>query len=66
MDGENGWVFRADWLDEMRSAISRFLATDESTLNEMREKAQTSVAELTPQWAADKILSVVEFVRSRP
>ncbi len=62
--GENGWTYRADHLDGMKSAISSFLTTSESALNEMREKARASVSELTPESTADKILTLVEWVGS--
>ena len=64
IDGENGWVFRAEDIEGMRRAVSRFLALDETSLAAMREKARASVAQLTPECVADKMLAVIEFARN--
>jgi glycosyltransferase involved in cell wall biosynthesis len=64
VDGENGWVYRIDHLEEVRAAVAKFLAADETMLTAMRARAQASVAHLTPRFVADKILAVVEFARS--
>ena len=64
VDGENGWVYRVDHTEEVRAAVAKFLACDESTLAAMRERAKASVSFLTPQFVVDKMLEVIEFTRS--
>jgi len=63
VDGENGWVYRVDHLEEVHEAVSKFLASDEPTLAAMRERARASVLHLTPAWVVNRILGVVDFTR---
>jgi glycosyltransferase involved in cell wall biosynthesis len=64
VDGDNGWVYRIDHIEEVKSAVARFLAADEVTLTAMQARARVSVSHLTPQFVAERILEVIAFATS--
>jgi glycosyltransferase involved in cell wall biosynthesis len=64
VDGVNGWVYRVDQQEEVRVAVDKFLSADQTTLSRMQEEARASVAHLTPEFIAEKILDVIQFVLS--
>jgi glycosyltransferase involved in cell wall biosynthesis len=51
-DGENGWRFRPDHVEEVYSALDRALSSSESELNRMRARARSRALEVTPERAA--------------
>ncbi len=65
LEGHNGWQF--DPLDEqdMVAAIGRALCTSADDLAKMGQNARQSVAHVTPQTSADKMLEVVRTVASK-
>jgi glycosyltransferase involved in cell wall biosynthesis len=62
LDGVNGWVFRPDSLAEMYEAIGRALTSPEDVLRRMGLAAASRVAGLTAEFAAERIVRVIEFV----
>lgn len=65
-DGQNGWTFRSDRMEELASALDRALQTPDAELERMRVQARRSVRYLTPAFAADRILEAVRFALSEP
>ena len=60
-DGQNGWTFRPDRADEASSALNRALSVPEAELEAMRVRAFQSVDQLTPMFAAGRILDAIRF-----
>jgi len=60
-DGENGWTFRPDRVEEMMNALDRALTMPEAELEAMRIRARRSVEHLTPAFVASRILDAVRF-----
>jgi glycosyltransferase involved in cell wall biosynthesis len=59
-DGVNGWCFTPTDAEGTMAAMSRMLGTPADALAWMREQARATVAGLTPEWAAARM---VDFVR---
>jgi glycosyltransferase involved in cell wall biosynthesis len=60
-DTKNGWHFRPDSADEIKSALERVFATTSETLGAMRVAARNTVARLSPAFAADQVISGIRI-----
>lgn len=63
-DGKNGWKFVPDSAASLDQAISRALETPAEKLIRMGEKARESVKHLTAQFAAERMIGVLESLQS--
>lgn len=61
-DGVNGWLVRPDRGEELYQALGRVFDTPTASLNQMRVNARKRVEGLTPDWAAEEILKVIDHV----
>lgn len=61
-DGETGWTFRPDHVDEFDAALGRALATPAAELDRMRAVARGRAARLTPEFVAGRICEGIEQV----
>jgi glycosyltransferase involved in cell wall biosynthesis len=62
VEGETGWQFRPDKLEEMYSALERSLSMPLAQLERMRTKARDRIQYLTPDFVADNILKAIQSV----
>ena len=63
-DGENGWTFAPDDEHKIAQAVRRALSADDQTLMAMRQRARSSVEQLTPEVAARRMRDVIVEVSS--
>ncbi len=59
VEEHNGWKFRPDRAEEFDAVLERALGTSADVLDKMREAARSSVSALTPEYAADRIVTAV-------
>ena len=64
-DGSNGWLFDPEDEVSTRSALDRMFATGETDLAAMRVQARERVREMTPEWAADRLVASIETALAR-
>jgi glycosyltransferase involved in cell wall biosynthesis len=62
-DGVNGWTFRSNRSSEMYAALDRALTTTHEQLRRMGASARRAIEHLTPEFAADRVMDAVRFVR---
>ncbi|MGB6044267.1 MAG: glycosyltransferase family 4 protein [Pirellulales bacterium] len=65
VEGQTGWIFRPDSVDETEQAIERAFSTSVEQLNTMRHAAQQRVNHLTPAFAADCLLDAIRLAYRR-
>jgi len=63
-EGDTGWTFRPDRLDEMLAALERAVDTPIEVLNQMRENARKGSRDITPELVADRFLDAINYVSS--
>jgi len=62
-DGENGWTFQPNHPGEVYAALDRALTTSFDRLMEMGATSRKAVEHLTPEFAAQRIMDAIRFVR---
>jgi glycosyltransferase involved in cell wall biosynthesis len=65
VDGKNGWTFRPDDSDELRTKLDCALRSSAMSLDRMGDLARAAVREITPSAVADQIMDAVRSVRVR-
>lgn len=58
-EGKTGWLFDPESESSMSAAIERALAAQPDELAVMRAHARTVAAELTPEWAANRMVAAM-------
>lgn len=58
-DGENGWTFDTTQANTMYAALDNAMKCSPEDIASMREQCRSSVAERTPEWAAEQFLRAV-------
>jgi glycosyltransferase involved in cell wall biosynthesis len=69
VNGQTGWTFRPDEMDEVRSAIDRALSAPLEELDRMGLAARQRVQSMTPAVMAEHIVAAIEYAvtnRARP
>jgi glycosyltransferase involved in cell wall biosynthesis len=64
-DGVNGWLFRPDRPDEVDAVLDRVLRVGAPELARMGAAARGSVQFLTPEFAAERVVSGLKLVADR-
>lgn len=62
-DGENGWTYYPDRPGEFRCALDRVFSISGRELARMRQAARASVEHLTPEFAVERLLEVIELAQ---
>ncbi len=62
VEGETGWRFRPDKLEEIKLALEEALSLPIEQLEAMRGKARERVEQINPEFVASKILEAMEYV----
>lgn len=63
-DGENGWTYYPDKPNEVERALDRVFGASGRELARMRQAARASVEHLTPEFAVECLLQVIELAQS--
>lgn len=63
-EGETGWTFRPDRLDEMLAALEGAMDTSVAVLDKMRVKARLRSKDITPELVSDRFLDAINYVYS--
>src|SRR5207247_868918 len=58
-EGRTGWLFDPEDEASTRSAIDRALTTSAADLSAMRKLAGSRVRDLTPEWAANRLVATI-------
>ena len=60
-EGFNGWKLRPDRADEFDGILERVLRTPADVLDTMRGVARSSIRTLTPEYAAEQMVTAVKL-----
>jgi glycosyltransferase involved in cell wall biosynthesis len=64
-DGQNGWTFRPDAVDEVFEALDRCMSVPLDKLDNMREAARATAVRLTPDYVSSLIEQAILWVAGR-
>jgi hypothetical protein len=66
VDGESGWTFRPDQMQDVKSAIDRALSAPLQELNRMGCAARERVNTMTPAIMADHMFAAIDYALATP
>ncbi len=64
VNDETGWTYRPDQPEEMYEALDRAMKTQPERLDEMRRIARNRIAQLTPDFVAERVMEAISYTCS--